>query len=135
MLVDETKYLEQLMDAQKQLREAAARIDDIAMRCHFSASAFSAVEKERQRQQNRANREATWAAELEEAAYAVITASKDPRIIAGPLFDRIADLRRILQAKGGGFFCEVCGKSITDPEDLRAVGLIHYHHSCLHKES
>ena len=135
MLTDETKYLEQLMEAQQQLREAAARIDDIAMRCHFSASGFSQIEKERVRHQARANAEATWAAELEEAAKAVITARKDPRILAGPLFDRIADLDRMIQAKHGAFVCAACDAVITDPEDLRAVGLIHYHHSCLRKEN
>lgn len=35
-------------------------------------------------------------AELASAAEAVIEASKDPRIIAGTLFDRIADLRDVL---------------------------------------
>jgi hypothetical protein len=35
-------------------------------------------------------------AELASAVEAVIEASKDPRIISGPLFDRIADLRDVL---------------------------------------
>jgi hypothetical protein len=61
------------------------------------------LESERLRQQARANSEALKACEagnqlaaIVRAANAVVVAREDPRIIAGPLFDRIADLRAAL---------------------------------------
>ena len=57
-LIDETKHLEELMEAQAQLKAAAATIDRIANKVHGNAAAFSNLEKERFRQQTRANNEA-----------------------------------------------------------------------------
>jgi DNA repair exonuclease SbcCD ATPase subunit len=50
--------LEDLMNAQTQMRDAAATIDRIANRVHGSAAALSNLERERLRQQTRANNEA-----------------------------------------------------------------------------
>ena len=54
-LIDETKYLEQLMEAQSMLRSAVATIDKIANRCHRQSADFSRLEIERLRHQGRAN--------------------------------------------------------------------------------
>jgi hypothetical protein len=91
------------MEEQERLRMACAAIQRITDRTHGPAAAWSRLESERLRQQNRANDEAARACEAEErlaaivrAANAVVVASEDPRVIAGPLFDRIADLRTAL---------------------------------------
>ena len=57
-VIDETRQLEELMEAQAQLKAAAATIDRVANKVHGNAVAFSNIEKERLRQQTRANDEA-----------------------------------------------------------------------------
>lgn len=64
-LIDETHQLEELMDAQRTLKNAADAIDRIANKVHGNAAEFSRRELDRIRQQQRANREACKAYDLE----------------------------------------------------------------------
>jgi hypothetical protein len=96
-LVDETHLLEDLMNAQTQMRDAAATIDRIANRVHGNAAALSNLERERLRQQTRANTEAVKAD----------NAAEEIAKLRADLDAAMALLREIRNTSGIGLNCGI----------------------------
>jgi hypothetical protein len=86
-LLDETKYLEQLDEHRAQLKTSVDVLFQIVDRCRPHAAAFAQLEKDRQREQNRANREAVECGKLEEEVKAlrVVAACASDIIVNGDL--------------------------------------------------
>lgn len=100
-LIDETKQLEELMEAQAQLKHYAGIIDKIANKCHGNAAAFSRLESERLRHQTRANTEAVRACELEDALKIAQESADHANSSRHDLLERIDVLERVAQIAQG----------------------------------
>ena len=100
-IIDETRQLEELMEAQAQLKHYAAIIDRVVNKCHGSAAAFSRLESERLRQQTRANAEAIRACELDDALKIAQQSADHANSSRHELLERIDDLERVAQIAQG----------------------------------
>lgn len=104
-LIDETKHLEELMEAQAQLKHYAGIIDKIANKCHGNAAAFSRLEAERLRHQTRANAEAIKACEAEERLASALRRGDEALSEVHDLLERVEALQRVADIAHGVLLC------------------------------
>jgi hypothetical protein len=115
--LDETKYIEELMEAQSMLKSSVATITRIANRVRRDSAAFTELEKERLRQQYRANDEALKAADAEEKLKAVLHRGDVALSDSQDLMERIEKLQRVADIDEKEWTDILSGFSLGDVND------------------